>query len=225
MIDALVFDFDGLILDTESVDFQAWRETYEFYGAELPMELWGLGVGIAISEFDPADYLEQQAGRGIDIHEAKARYRDRMQALLNGLTPLPGVLDYIESAKSMGIKLGVASSAPISWVEGHLKKQGIYDDFEVVRCFEHVDNAKPAPDLYLLACADLGVAVDRAIAFEDSPNGVLAAKRAGMYCVAVPNSVTAQLEIRHADRVIRSMAEEPLAGLIASVTERAPLAI
>jgi len=204
-------------MDTETYDFQAWRETYAEYGAKLPIELWAKGVGVATNEFDAVHYLERHAGRPIDLLEARAKYRERFLSLLETLRPLPGVVDLIDEAKQRRIRLGVASSAPSSWVHGHLEKHGLLENFETVRCCEHVERAKPAPDLYRLACADLGVEPRKTVALEDSPNGVLAAKRAGLYCVAVPNSVTAQLALDHADLIVPSLATVSLDQLFDSL--------
>jgi HAD superfamily hydrolase (TIGR01509 family) len=223
MFKALVFDFDGLIMDTETYDFQAWREIYAGYGAELPADLWAKGVGVSTAEFDPVHHLERHVGRPVDLLEAKAKYRERFYSLLESIEPLPGVVELISEAKQRGIRLGVASSAPLSWVHGHLTNHGLKEKFETVRCCEHVERAKPAPDLYRLACADLGTEPRKAIALEDSPNGVLAAKRAGMYCVAVPNSVTASLSLDHADLILPSLASITLDQLFESLSAMARL--
>jgi HAD superfamily hydrolase (TIGR01509 family) len=115
------------------------------------------------------------------------------------------------------MRLAVASSSPRSWVGGHLERLGIIDHFDHLRCADDVRQVKPDPELYLAALAALGVAAHEAIALEDSPNGVLAAKRAGLFCVAVPNSLTRQMPLDHADRLVDSLADLPLQDLVDSI--------
>ncbi len=113
-----------------------------------------------------------------------------------------------------GLKLGVASSSTREWVRGHLARLGILERFDCLRCRDDVANAKPEPDLYIAVLDCLGVAAAQAVAIEDSPNGVAAAKRAGMRCVAIPNTITARLDLSQADVVLTSLAEVTLAQLL-----------
>jgi HAD superfamily hydrolase (TIGR01509 family) len=130
---------------------------------------------------------------------------------------LPGVVEHLDAAKAAGLKVGVASSSTLEWVRGHLARLGILDRFDCVRCRDDVTNVKPEPDLYVAVLECLGVAASEAIAIEDSPNGVLAAKRAGMRCIAIPNSITARLDLGQADVVLGSLAEVTLAELLRRV--------
>jgi HAD superfamily hydrolase (TIGR01509 family) len=132
---------------------------------------------------------------------------------------LPGVVERIDEAKAMGLKLGVASSSTVDWVRGHLVRLGIFDRFDCVRCRDDVANAKPEPDLYLAVLECLGVDASEALAIEDSPNGVLAAKRAGMRSVAIPNSITARLDLGQADVLLGSLAEVTLAELLRKLAQ------
>jgi HAD superfamily hydrolase (TIGR01509 family) len=127
---------------------------------------------------------------------------------------LPGVVRLLEEATAMGLKVGLASSSTSDWVSGHLARLGILHHFDCMRCRDQVANAKPEPDLYLAVLDCLGVPPSEAIAIEDSPNGVLAAKRAGLRCVAVPNSITAGLDLGQADVLLGSLAEVTLAELL-----------
>ena len=130
---------------------------------------------------------------------------------------LPGVVEHLEAAKSIGLKLGVASSSTRDWVTGHLARLGILGRFDCVRCRDDVANAKPDPDLYIAVLECLGVLASEAIAVEDSPNGVMAAKRAGLRCVAIPNSITARLDLGQADVILGSLADVTLAELLRRV--------
>jgi HAD superfamily hydrolase (TIGR01509 family) len=127
---------------------------------------------------------------------------------------LPGVVPHLEEAKAMDLKVGLASSSTSDWVKGHLARLGILQSFDCLRCRDQVANAKPAPDLYLAVLECLGVSASEAVAIEDSPNGILAAKRAGLRCVAIPNSITARLDLGLADVVLGSLAEVTLDGLL-----------
>jgi HAD superfamily hydrolase (TIGR01509 family) len=130
---------------------------------------------------------------------------------------LPGVVEHLDAARAAGLKVGVASSSSRDWVMGHLVRLGILDRFDCLRCRDDVANVKPEPDLYVAVLECLGVAASEAIAIEDSPNGVLAAKRAGLRCVAIPNSITARLDLGQADVVLGSLAEVTLAELLRRV--------
>jgi len=127
---------------------------------------------------------------------------------------LPGVVAALDEARRLGLRLGMASSSSRAWVSGHLTRLGLLDYFEVLRCAEDVEAVKPDPALYRAALEGLGLAPHEAIAIEDSAHGVLAAKRAGLYCVAVPNVVTRGLDFSQADRVLKSLDEVPLAELV-----------
>jgi HAD superfamily hydrolase (TIGR01509 family) len=214
-IKAVVFDFDGLILDTESNEFNSYSEIYKQHGVELPIEVWGQCVGTNASAFDVYAYLEQLVGQSVDrekLHLSKSALYEKsmLEAELR-----PGVREYLQSAKLMGLRIGLASSSPRVWVEGYLKTYGILDRFETIRTADDVEIVKPNPALYFKALEDLNVDASDAIAFEDSPNGALAAKRAGMYCVIVPNSVTRQLTFGETDLRIESMEQMSLQEVIA----------
>ncbi|MEA2629675.1 MAG: hypothetical protein QOJ10_2135 [Chloroflexota bacterium] len=213
MIRALIFDFDGLILDTEEPIYRSWLEVYEAHGETLPFERWVQIVGSTTTEFNPQHYLEERLGRPLAQDVLDRRIGRRVEMILAERL-LPGILLHIDAAKSLGLKLGVASSSTRDWVIGHLDRLGILGRFDCVRCRDDVNHAKPAPDLYLAVLDCLAVSANEAIAIEDSPNGVIAAKRAGMRCVAIPNSITASLDLSAADLVLRSLAEITLPELL-----------
>jgi HAD superfamily hydrolase (TIGR01509 family) len=213
-IKALIFDFDGLILETETPVFQSWQELFHAYGCEIPMETWAKIIGAAEYEFNPLDELERQLGRPIDRKAEAPRRRQRELALILSQPVLPGVHDYLQTAHRRGLPCAVASSSTCDWVEGHLKRLGMYDDFVFIKTIEDVTRSKPAPDLFLAALNDLQVEPKEAIVFEDSPNGILAAKRAGIFCVTVPNGLTAGLSLDLADMRLNSLADLPLDELL-----------
>lgn len=219
-MEALIFDFDGLILDTEVSELQSWREIYAEYNADLPLEQWALCIGSGLDSFDPCAYLETQIGQSIPRKDILARRRKRRLELLAAEVVLPGVEAYLQDAKRFGLKIGLASSSSRDWVYGHLSRLGIADYFDFMKCGDEVTHKKPDPELYLSVLSALGVRAEQAIALEDSPNGVLAAQRAGIFCVAIPNPVTSQLDLAHADLRLASLALMPLEDLIAEVEKR-----
>jgi len=216
MIRAIVFDFDGLILDTEEPVYRSWLEVYQAHGEELPFERWVQIVGSTTTGFHPQHHLEERLGRALPKEVLDRRIGRRTELVL-AQKLLPGVVSHIDQAKGMGLKVGVASSSTAEWVRGHLARLGILEQFDCLRCRDDVAHAKPEPDLYVAVLDCLGVAASDAFAIEDSPNGVMAAKRAGMRCVAIPNSITARLDLSGADVLLRSLAEITLADLLKKI--------
>lgn len=216
LIKAIIFDFDGLILDTESPEYQSWQEIYAEHACALPLSKWGQLIGTA-NTFDPYAYLAEQSGRAVDRPSLQAKHRGRVAELIENLSPLPGVEAYIADAKQIGLRLGVASSSRRAWVEGHLTRLGLVHHFDAITCADDVEQVKPDPALYLKAAERLGVAPSQAIALEDSPNGALAAKRAGIYCVTVPNALTQQLVFAAGDMRLSSMDSLSLGALLEQI--------
>jgi HAD superfamily hydrolase (TIGR01509 family) len=212
--EAVIFDFDGLILDTEMPAYQSWQEIFELHGHSLPMSVWELVLGGRSSAPIVCDYLEELLGEPIDRDRLVERRRARNLELMAAEQILPGVRERIAEAKALGLRLGVASSSSREWVAGHLQRFGLREYFDCLRCGDEVSRVKPEPDLYLAALAGLDVEAERAIALEDSPKGVIAAKRAGIFCVAVPNTITARLTLDHADLVLPSLAATKMPELL-----------
>ncbi|HZT66254.1 MAG TPA: HAD family hydrolase [Acidimicrobiales bacterium] len=217
-VNALIFDFDGLILDTESPLFESWREAYATHGVELTLEEWSVTIGAA-DHFDPLEQLARRCDRPLDVEAVQRSRRRRRDELLAGLSPCPGVLEYLLEARSLGLAVAVASSSPRAWVEGHLDRVGLSESFVHLSCFEGIGESKPAPDLYLAALEALGIGPEEAVAFEDSRNGLMAAKAAGLRCVVVPTPMTNHLDFAGADLVLHSLAQMPLGDLLAALEE------
>lgn len=220
MLKALIFDFDGLILDTETPEYLAWQDIYREHGFELPHEEWGRIIGgYGLSDFDAAEHLSRLTQGRLDSASMRLRHRSESDTFIERASVLPGVMDMIPAAKRNGLKLAIASSSRHEWVDGHAKRLGILHHFDRVICADDVGagRTKPNPDLFLLALDQLQVQKNEAVVFEDSPNGVLAARRAGIFVVAVPNPVTAQLQIEGADMVVRSFSDLPFSELLAKV--------
>lgn len=215
-IDALVFDFDGVILDTETPFFHAWSEAYAEHGLELTIEEWSTCLGTH-GGFDP---LEDLAAKGaqFDADELLSRMRVRKDDLTDIDELLPGIEAWLGEAVELGLPVAVASSSTHEWVNGHLVRLQIADQFGHVSCREEGVPAKPQPDLYLRACEALGVDPRRALAVEDSPNGVTAAKAAGMFCIAVPHELTSGLDLAAADLLTSSLGDVTLRQVIEQLT-------
>ena len=220
-IQALIFDFDGLILDTETAALESWRSIYAEYGHDLSLELWKDALGRAPGHgFDAAAHLATLVNTPIDRVVLLAERQARKRQLCETLMVLPGVRELLEEAHKLDLPCAIASSSDREWVEGWLRRHDFYDAFACVRTSDDVAAAKPAPDLFLSAASCLGVPPANCLVFEDSPNGVLAAKRAGLFCVAVPNALTGQLLLEHADLRLGSLAELPLPALLEHVHAR-----
>lgn len=213
-IRAVVFDFDGLILDTETPEYLAYQHVFQARGAELPLDVWGQCIGTR-SGFDPYAYLAEITGTPVDAREADGERKAHYQRLMKGALPRPGVRQYLADAQEMGLKIGLASSSGRAWVESHLDAFGLLPYFSTIRTADDVRAVKPDPELYLSALDGLRCDPAQTIAFEDSPNGATAAVRAGIHCVAVPNSVTATLVFPDGIRYrLSSMADMPLHDLL-----------
>ena len=215
MLKALIFDFDGLILDTETPEVLVWQSIYRGYGFELPVEEWEKTVGgYGISNFDAAEHLSLLSQGQLDPVSSKARYRKEADAIIHASSILPGVLELIHEAKEQGLQAAIGSSSPHSWVDSHTQRLGIYHLFDHIICQDDVapGRTKPNPDIYLKALEKLQVKSNEAIVFEDSPNGVLAAKRAEIFVVAVPNPLTEKMNVS-GDLTVSSLAELSLRDL------------
>jgi HAD superfamily hydrolase (TIGR01509 family) len=211
-VDAYVFDFDGLILDTESGAYQSIAEEFAAVGLAFELAAWQrcIGAGWAI---DWIDELEARCAQPLDRDAVIARRRARKLELLATCEVLPGVVARLDEAHEHQLGVAVASSSPRDWVESHLDRLGLLERFDAVLTRDDVERTKPAPDLYLGATRALDVDPSRTVAFEDSHNGCRAAKAASMWCVVAPNPITAGQDFTHADLVVPSLAQVDLAAL------------
>lgn len=213
-MDLIIFDFDGLILDTETASYEAWNRIFESYGATLPLNKWAACIGTTQRRFDVCAYLQSQTQESLDLKKIAERHRDEALAVIDTLEPRPGVLSYMSEAQKLRIPIALASSSDQNWVMRNLSRLNLAEHFHSIRTSNDVEKVKPDPELYQLTLTTMGVKPHRAIAFEDSPNGIQAAKAAGIFTVAVPNPVTRQLSIEGADMRIESMADISLRELL-----------
>lgn len=213
MIRALVFDFDGLILDTETALIDAWAELHRRAGHPYARADAHRLVGHVGVDFDPWAAF----GPGADHAALDAAHRRLTREFTQRQTALPGVSACLAAARELGLRLGIASNSSHGHVEGHLARLQLLDCFDAICCREDVPEGKPAPDLYLAALSALGATGPEAVALEDSAPGVLAAKRAGLWCVAVPNPSTQGHDLRRADLRLRTLVDQPLPRLLAQL--------
>lgn len=217
MIKALIFDFDGLIFDSEMPDYLSWKETYEAYGVVLPFDRWLENIGSS-ALFDPYATLVELVGRPLDLQAVRVQRRMRDEELLAQQTIMPGVLAYLRTAKQLGLKTAVASSSSHAWVDSLLARLEISHLFDAVCCRDDVGGkTKPNPAVYLAALAALNVSAAEALALEDSANGAEAARAAGIFCVVVPNELTSQMVFNAADYRLNSLADMPLKQLLSHI--------
>jgi len=218
-IDALVFDFDGLLMDTETASLRVWQFLWRSYGLELDVEkFFAPHGGDVVAERYAA--LAAAVGPGFDQAESHAKrlaYREELHAALD---LADGIRGWLDEARDLGLRLAVASSSPRFWISDHLSRIDYLDRFELLACGDEVAAAKPAPDVYLLALSRLGVPADRAIAFEDTVHGVAAAQEAGLRCVAIPHPHADPDRFTAADLLLTSASDLPLASVLATAGAR-----
>ncbi len=211
MIRALVFDFDGLIIDTETPLIDAWAAIHERAGRVYSRADAHRLVGHVEFDFDPWAAF----GPGADRAALETEHRRLSRELTARQPILPGVLSGLREARARGLKLAVASNSSHEHVDRHLTRLGLRPLFDLACCREDVAAGKPAPDLYHLVIRRLGLVPPEAIAFEDSTAGTLAARAAGLWTVAVPNPSTHHHDFSAAHLVLPSLADMPLAQLLA----------
>jgi HAD superfamily hydrolase (TIGR01509 family) len=203
---ALVFDFDGLIVDTENPGFISWEEVYQEFGVTLGIDDWRHATGY-VGGFDPAIHLEQILGRRLDWSQLMPKREARNWELTLQAKVLPGIEQLMLSARERRLRVGVASNSENGWVEGGLRRLGLRDYVDTVVSRDMVMNPKPAPDIYLKTVQTLQVEPSQAVALEDSEPGCRAAKRAGLKAVAIPNRFSERQDLTIADLIVRSATE------------------
>ena len=216
---AIVFDFDGVVLDTETPLYESWEEMYSRYDIHLDLELFASYIGGA-EYFDFHTNLEQQTGLKFDRQILMEERRGLYRKYVAGNTILPGVEDYLLQARCLGYGIGLASNSDIGWVGSNLRELGLYEKFDVLKTRDDVVHVKPDPEIYLAALHDLKTQPDHAIAIEDSASGVAAAKAAGLFTAAVPNPITKHHDLTRADVILDSLAATPFAEMIAMAADR-----
>jgi HAD superfamily hydrolase (TIGR01509 family) len=205
----VICDFDGLLMDTESTGLASWQYEWRQHGLELDVASFFADHGGDVTDERYAR-LARAAGPAFarDVsHARRTAYRERLDSTL-GLSA--GIPQWLDAAVSLGIGLAVASSSPRAWVDGHLSRVGVISQFAVLACGDEVSRPKPDPAVYELALSRLGMAAAGAVAVEDSPHGVAAAKAAGLRCIAIPNPHADPAKFGAADLLLASAAQTTL---------------
>ncbi|MDR6552459.1 HAD-IA family hydrolase [Paenibacillus qinlingensis] len=213
-IKALIFDFDGTILDTETAWYEAFREIALEHDIELTLDMYGQCIGTSLHVFDPYDYLIMDKQVPMDRETLSKHVHARHTKMMAQEGIRPGILDYLAGAQELGLRIGLASSSKRAWIDNYLAQLGIAHYFETIRTAEDVELVKPHPALYELALQDLGVQPHEAVAIEDSPNGARAAAAAGMHYIVVPNPVTTFLTFDGEPHRLESLAELSLQDML-----------
>lgn len=215
MIKAIIFDFDGLIIDTETAWYLAFKEVLHDHNVDLPLDLFVKCIGTKDTELN--NYIEEKLGKDkIDVIQKLAH--DNHITKMESVDIRAGVREYLEDAKRLGLKNGLASSSTRTWVEGFLKQFQLFDYFEVIKTGDEVEKVKPDPTLYIKAVEALNINAAEAIAFEDSANGAKAAIAAGLKCVIVPNEVTKGISFEHYHLRINAMSDMKLEHVISHLS-------
>lgn len=204
---AVLFDFDGVLVDTEWAIYQSWRRVFEAHGQHLPLEIYTRCIGSDFATWSPKTHLEELTGLAFDWHDLDARRQEEIMKDLTHEGPMHGVVSALETLAASAIPAAVVSSSSHRWVDGWLEKLGLTGFFQAVVCRGDAPRIKPAPDLFLEAAKQLDLPPASCLVIEDSLNGLKAAKAAGMAVWVVPNRVTECLDFSPADRVFRSLAE------------------
>jgi HAD superfamily hydrolase (TIGR01509 family) len=217
VIEALLLDFDGLLYDTEAAEYRAWNDVYARSGLELDLGLFvreSIGRPPGASDFDPALHLQQLVGGGLDLAALRTAYEQgKRERLPHHL--MPGAVELLEAARARGLRTAIVTSNDSANVRRHLARAQCTFRFDALISAEgDRQRGKPHPALYLEALTALGIGPRQAIALEDSPHGIAAAKAAGVACIAVPNAVTRGADgLQAADRLLDSLEQLDLDDL------------
>ena len=212
---AIIFDFDGLIVDTESAIYTAWRELYLRHGVDLPQPVYVQCVGSTFGHYDPMAALEEQIGRPVDWATEIPVKDARIRQLQSSLDTMPGIRELLADAASSGIPCAIASSSHRGHIDYWLDRTGIRPHFTAIRTRDDVERAKPWPDLFLAASAALGLPPEETLVLEDSANGLRAASAAGTPCIVVPSPVTLGSDFTGAAALLETLSGVNAAALAA----------
>ncbi|MDR6997788.1 putative hydrolase of the HAD superfamily [Neobacillus niacini] len=213
VIKGVIFDFDGLIVDTESVWFEALKEVLmEKHHVELELSKYSSCIGTGSDVL--FKYLRGVVGEDVDCELLNQLALEKYNEKMKQPSLREGVIEYLEEAKINNLKIGLASCSSREWVARHLKPLNIIEYFDVINTKNDVKKVKPDPEIYIKTLTDCNLKRPEAVAFEDSLNGLLAAKEAGIRCVIVPNDVTRHLSFETHDYKLETMSQEALSEVI-----------
>lgn len=218
LLRAVVFDFDGVILDSESAEFEAHRRMFEQCGGSLTVDEWCDQIGVWIEGQSERWFQKLRSLPGApESFDAFQAERRRIFTALLSAEPMRGIVALLDALRASEVSLGIASTSPSSWVEPSLERLGLRDRFGAVVTADHVSRRKPAPDVYLEAARRLAADPTATVAIEDSGPGLAAAHAAGMKTVAIPHWLTERHDLSAADLVVSHAGELTVEGLEAMI--------
>ncbi len=205
---AIIFDFDGLILDTETIEAHIWMELYAQASVKFDLETYRESIGsYNIHPYKPGMILSENGFMGKTGEEISLDILEKTSESMSNSPLLPGVLEVIKTAKTRNIKLAIGSSSPRAWVKSHLTERGLWDIFDTVVTNDDVSLCKPSPEIFNLVLERLNVKPENAVVLEDSVNGMLAANQAGIRVIIIPNEITKVQNFDRAFKVLNSLLE------------------
>lgn len=203
----IIFDFDGVLVDTEWAIFQSWADLFAREGHTLTIQDYAPCLGAGYTRWNPADHLERLTGKSFDWEQENAARQARIVSDLSRADLMDGARELLTWCSSHGIRITVASSSSRNWVGGWLEKLGIAHLFPRIFCRTDGYAVKPDPALFLAAQHFLALPAHACLVVEDSENGIAAARHAGIPCVAIPNRLTAHCNLSAADMHMNSLTE------------------
>lgn len=219
MIKAIILDFDGTIIDTETAWYIAFRDAYKEYDVNLTLETYSQCLGTSLQTFNPYTYLNTHYNQSIDLDQFRKSVKERHEQLMEKETIRPGILPLLKEAKSNGLKIGIASSSERAWIDSYLQLLGIKSYFDYYCTADTVQKVKPDPELYLQALEKMNIRPEEAIAIEDSPNGARAAVAANIPTVVIKNKISTLLPFGEGHVTIDSLANYDLQHLMKLANE------
>lgn len=213
-IKGIIFDFDGLICDTETPELRAWQELFIKHSFTFPLEKYYESVGAIHNDDTPLLLLEEMLAQPINRSEVMDEFFIYRNNLIDKEPLRPGILKYLHAARDLKLYIGLASSSPRSWIDFHLKRLSIEGFFECIKTFDDVSKTKPDPELFIKTVKCMQLEPHEVVALEDSLNGVSAAKKAGISVVVFPNLVTSYFNFENADLIVESLEKMPLKELL-----------
>ncbi|SNQ49744.1 putative phosphatase [Frankia canadensis] len=208
-LQAVIFDFDGVLMDTETTLLQSWASEWAAWGLEIDPDSFFANHGGDITE-ERFTKLANAVGPRFNAEISNKRRLTLRKTLNADLGLNAGIREWLAEASDLGLRLAVASSSPRAWLVEHLGRVDVLDKFEVLACGDEVDLPKPSRTIYQLCLRRLGISAAAAIAIEDTPHGVRSAQAAGLRCIAIPNPYVDVSSVAHADLVMRSAVDRPL---------------
>ncbi len=209
----IIFDFDGVLVDTEVAIYNSWVDLYAREGQSISISTYAPCLGAGYSHWDPAAHLEKLTGKTYNWDIETPARQAKLEAELKRTGLMPGASELLDWCDSKKIKMTVASSSSRRWVEGWLRKLGIYERFVGVFCRTDGYPVKPNPALFLAAQDCLGLDSQECLIIEDTENGTISAQNAGIPCCAIPNRMTRTSNLSRA-----SFREESLTDLLHKLT-------